>query len=654
MPDVPLRARCAFAALTLCALLAACGDTAKLPDDAGIGPVPSLPHPSRALVPTVEIAQARGWPAGRAPAAAQGLQVGAFAQGLVHPRWLHVLPNGDVLVAETNAPPKPDDNPGIKGWVMNQAMARAGAAVPSPDRITLLRDADGDGVAEQRFVFAQGLRSPFGMARVGNALYVANTDGIVRFDYQPGMTHVAGTGTPVVDLPAGPINHHWTKNLIASPDGRYLYATVGSNSNIAENGIEQETGRAAIWQIDLQQRSKRLFATGLRNPNGMAWVPASGRLWTVVNERDELGSDLVPDYLTSVAEGAFYGWPWSYWGPHTDERVMPPRADRVAAARMPDYALGSHVAPLGLAWAGSGAFGPGFGPGMFIGEHGSWNRRPPDGYKVVFVPFDAKGEPAGSPRDVLTGFLDGKGGAYGRPVGVAVDGRGGLLVADDVGNSVWRVRPAAAGRAGAASAPPVASADAASRGPQASFGRLRASPAARRVAQWIVQTNDHRGEPFLMVDKPNARLIAFDGRGRAISAAPVLLGLARGDDSAPGIGDKPLEKIRDDERTTPAGRFVAERGRNLHGDDILWIDYDAAVSMHRVRSVNPGEHRLERLRSPSVRDNRISYGCINVPVAFFDRVIERALGSRKKVMVYVLPDSKPLDAVFALNRARRS
>lgn len=647
MTDAPNRATRTLAALVLIAALAACGDTAKLPDAASVGPVPTLPHPDRALVPTVQVAKARGWPAGRAPVAAPGLRVAAFAQGLVHPRWLHVLPNGDVLVAETSAPPRPAGR-GLKGWVMSKAMARAGAAVPSPDRITLLRDGDGDGVAEQRFVFAQGLRSPFGMALVGHALYVANTDGIVRFDYRPGATRVDGPGTPVVDLPAGPINHHWTKNLIASPDGRHLYATVGSNSNIAENGIEREDGRAAIWQVDLQRRTKRLYATGLRNPNGLAWEPRTGRLWTVVNERDELGSDLVPDYLTAVVDGGFYGWPWSYWGPHTDERVMPPRADKVAAARMPDYALGTHVAPLGLAWGGERALGP-LGRGMFVGEHGSWNRRPPDGYKVVFVPFDAAGRPSGPPRDVLGGFLDGGGGAYGRPVGVALDGRGGLLVADDVGNAVWRVDAAAQARHAARPAPaPVAE------GPQATFGRWRASAAARRMAQWVVHSADHRGEPFMIVDKPNARLLVFDGRGRAVGTTPVLLGLARGDDSAPGIGEKPLEQIRDDERTTPAGRFVAERGRNLKGDGILWVDYDAAVSMHRVRSVKPGERRLERLRTPTARDNRISYGCINVPVAFFDRVIETTVGTRKTVVVYVLPDRKPLEAVFSLGRPRLS
>ncbi|HEY9239912.1 MAG TPA: sorbosone dehydrogenase family protein, partial [Burkholderiaceae bacterium] len=361
----------------------------------------------------------------------------AFARGLDHPRWLHVLPNGDVLVAETNAPPKPD-NKGLRAWAMGLVMKKAGAGVPSANRITLLRDADGDGVAEVRTVFAENLSSPFGMALVGNDLYVANTDAIVRFAYTPGATKVEGQGQRVTDLPAGTRNHHWTKSLIASRDGTQLYATVGSNSNVAEHGMEVEEGRAAIWQVDPKAGTKRLFATGIRNPNGMAWEPSTGALWTVVNERDEIGSDLVPDYLTSVRDGGFYGWPYSYFGQQVDARVTPPRPDLVAKAIAPDYALGPHTASLGLAASQGTSLPARFASGMFIGQHGSWNRKPLSGYKVIYVPF-AGGKPAGEPLDVLTGFVSEDGKANGRPVGVALDTKGALLVADDVGNVIWRV-----------------------------------------------------------------------------------------------------------------------------------------------------------------------------------------------------------------------
>ncbi len=441
--------RLAFAASALL-VLAACGEMAKLPVAAGTGSAPTLPAPAKSLIPTVNIAPARGWPTGVRPVAAAGLSVTPFATGLDHPRWLHVLPNGDVLVAETNAPPKPEDGKGIKGWVMKKVMARAGAAVPSANRITLLRDADGDGIAETRSVLLSGLYSPFGMALVGNNLYVANSDAVMRFPYTAGETRIGAAGSKVVDLPAGPLNHHWTKNIIASTDGSKLYATVGSNSNVAENGIAAEDGRAAIWEIDLGSRQSRLFATGLRNPNGLAWEPGSGMLWTTVNERDELGSDLVPDYMTSVKDGAFYGWPYSYYGNHVDERVRPQRPELVARARVPDYALGPHTASLGLAFAtppaATGALPSTVWPapyasGAFVGQHGSWNRKPLSGYKVIFVPF-ANGKPSGAPVDVLTGFVDDDGDARGRPTGVAIDRRGGLLVADDVGNTVWRVAPA--------------------------------------------------------------------------------------------------------------------------------------------------------------------------------------------------------------------
>ena len=426
-----------LAALAL-ALMAACGDTALLPVAAGSGLQPELPPPRKTLLPTVNIAPAKGWPHGATPQPAPGLQVAAFAAGLEHPRWLFVLPNGDVLVAETNAPPKPEDAKGVKGWVMGLVMKRAGAGVPSANRITLLRDTDGDGVADLRSVLLEGLNSPFGMALVGDSLFVANSDAVMRFPYASGDTRISAAGVRVVTLPAGPINHHWTKNLIASADGGKLYVTVGSNSNIAERGIEAEAGRAAIWEVEVASGAHRLFATGLRNPNGLAWEPASGALWTVVNERDELGSDLVPDYLTSVRDGAFYGWPYSYYGVHVDERVKPPRPDLVASAIAPDFALGPHVAPLGLVSSVGNKLPAAYANGMFVGEHGSWNRRPHSGYKVVFVPFGA-GRPVGLPVDVLGGFLSDAGDAYGRPVGVAIDKTGALLVADDVGNSVWRV-----------------------------------------------------------------------------------------------------------------------------------------------------------------------------------------------------------------------
>jgi glucose/arabinose dehydrogenase len=426
--------------------VSACGEQAQLPASAGFGPNPVLPPPDETLIPTVNVAPATGWPAGAEPTPAPGLQVAAFAEDLDHPRWLYVLPNGDVLVAETNAPPRPEDSGGIRGWVMDLLMGRAGAGVPSANRITLLRDADGDGVVDQRTVFLDDLSSPFGMALIGNDFYVANTDAVVRFPYEEGQTQITARSEKVVDLPAGPINHHWTKNLIASLDGSLLYATVGSNSNVAENGITAEEGRAAVWQIDPATGRHRVFASGLRNPNGMAWEPETGVLWTVVNERDEIGSDLVPDYLTSVRDGGFYGWPYSYFGDHVDERVQLQRPDLVAQAIVPDYALGAHTASLGLCFAEGGSLPAEFASGAFVGQHGSWNRDPHSGYKVIFVPFEG-GEPAGDPVDVLTGFLSDDGEALGRPVGVVIDRQGALLVADDVGNKVWRVTAADASTA---------------------------------------------------------------------------------------------------------------------------------------------------------------------------------------------------------------
>lgn len=410
----------------------------RLPSGAGMGPNPVLPQPVKTLLPTLNIAPAQGWAEGNRPVSAEGTAVNLFAANLDHPRWIYILPNGDVLVAESNAPPKPDDGNGIRGWVQKQVMKRAGAVTPSANRITLLRDVDGDGVAEVRSAFLENLASPIGMALIGDTLYIANTDAIVRVPYKTGDIKISAVPQKVVGLPAGTINHHWTKNIIASADGSKLYATVGSNSNVAERGMEVEVGRAAIWEIDLKMGTHRVFASGIRNPNGMAWAPETGALWTVANERDELGSDLVPDYLTSVKDGGFYGWPYSYFGAIVDERVKPPRPDLVSKAIKPDYALGSHTASLGLAASQAAQLGARFANGMFIGQHGSWNRKPHSGYKVIFVPF-ANGLPVGEPVDVLSGFLSEDGKANGRPVGVAVDARGALLVADDVGNVIWRV-----------------------------------------------------------------------------------------------------------------------------------------------------------------------------------------------------------------------
>jgi glucose/arabinose dehydrogenase len=422
--------------------LTGCGGQASLTVAEGTGPTPVLPPPKPTLLPTVNIAPAQGWPADAKPVAAAGTRVVAFARGLDHPRWLLVLPNGDVLVAESNAPPKPAGSTGLKDWIAGWVMKRAGAGVPSANRITLLRDSNGDGVAEQRSVLLSGLNSPFGMALVGDRLFVANADAVLSYPYRVGDTSITAPATVLVQLPGGPINHHWTKNLLASADGRKLYVSVGSNSNVAENGLAAEHERAAIWEVDLASGAHRVFASGLRNPVGMAWVPggaaAGDTLWTVVNERDELGSDLVPDYLTSVLDGGFYGWPYSYYGTHVDTRVEPPQPALVARAIVPDYALGPHTASLGLATSVGSQLPAPFVDGLFIGQHGSWNRQPHSGYKVIFVPLQA-GRPSGMPIDLLTGFLSAEGGAYGRPVGVAVDRNGALLVADDVGNIVWRV-----------------------------------------------------------------------------------------------------------------------------------------------------------------------------------------------------------------------
>ncbi len=419
-------------------VICACGGSARLPVSAGEGPTPSLPAPQRSLIPTVNVAKAIGWSGEQTPRAMDGAAVNAYARLLQHPRSLLVLPNGDVLVAETNAPPSPDNNTGIKGWFFKRYQKKGGSGVPSANRIVLLRDANGDGIAERRFVLLKDLHSPFGMAVIGGSLYVANTDAIVRYPYADGDTVIVAAGATLVALPAGPINHHWTKTLVASPDGSTLYVSVGSNSNVAEKGIGVEAERASIWAVNVASGSYRVYATGLRNAAGLAIEPSTGALWAAVNERDELGGDLVPDYMTAVREGGFYGWPYSYFGQHLDKRVKPQRPDLVANAIVPDYALGAHTASLGLTSSSGSTLGPMFAHGMFIGQHGSWNRKPASGYRVIFVAF-AEGKPVGAPIDVLTGFLNAKGNAMGRPVGVVVDRRGALLVADDVGNTVWRV-----------------------------------------------------------------------------------------------------------------------------------------------------------------------------------------------------------------------
>ena len=420
-------------------ILVGCAETSKIGILAGTGSHPKLPDPVETLIPTVHVATAVGWKESETPSAAEGTQVKAYAKGLEHPRWLYQLPNGDVLVAETNFKMQGLDK-SIKGRFMQRYLGKAGAGVPSPDRISLLRDADGDGVAEVKTTFLSNLHSPFGMALIGDTFYVANADSIVTFPYKTGETRITASPKKLADLPGLPLNHHWTKNILPNEDGSKLYVTVGSNSNIGENGMEIEKDRAAIWEVDTHTGQHRVFATGLRNPNGLAWEPVTKTLWTVVNERDELGSDLVPDYLTSVKEGGFYGWPYSYFGQYVDKRVQPQNPDLVAKALVPDYALGSHTASLGLADATGNKLGARFAHGMFVGQHGSWNRRPFSGYKVIFVPF-AQGKPADAPIDVLTGFVDEHDNARGRPVGVIVDKSGGLLVADDVGNAVWRVSP---------------------------------------------------------------------------------------------------------------------------------------------------------------------------------------------------------------------
>jgi glucose/arabinose dehydrogenase len=417
--------------------LAACSEP-SLPEEAGYGPNPILPEPKSSWLPTIKVADAVGWKQGEKPVAANGGQVTAFATGLQHPRWLYELPNGDILVAESDAPPKPDDKQGgVRAWVQSLFMKKAGSKTPSANRITLLRDGNGDGIAETKSVFLENLTSPFGMALVGDQLFIANADAIVRVPYVTGETRSAARPVKVTDLPADR-NHHWTKSLVASPDGSKLYVGVGSNSNVGENGMAEEERRAAVLEIDARSGATQVFASGLRNPVGIDWNPITKELWVAVNERDEIGDDLVPDYMTSVKRDGFYGWPYSYFGQHVDKRIEPPRPDLVAKAIKPDYALGSHSASLGFTFVKDGRMGQAYSGGAFVGQHGSWNRERPVGYRVIFVPF-AEGKPSGMPRPILTGFLNEKGEARGRPVGVLVDQRDGLLVADDVGNAIWRV-----------------------------------------------------------------------------------------------------------------------------------------------------------------------------------------------------------------------
>ncbi len=404
------------------------------------GANPPLPAPKAQTIPTIRTPKAVGWPANAAPTPAAGLAVTRFAEGLAHPRWLYLLPNGDVLVAESSS--HAIRGGGIEGMVANNLMKRGGAFSDDGNTITLLRDSDSDGDVDFKSVLINGLNQPMGMALVGDGLYVANTDAVLRFPYAAGVTEISGTGEKLVDLPYyAPDNHHWTRTLRATADGSKLYVAVGSASNIAEKGIAVEEGRAAIWEIDLATRTHRIFATGLRNPVGLDLEPTTGAVWTAVNERDMLGDNLVPDYMTSVKDGAFYGWPYSYYGQTVDARVQPQNAELVAKAIAPDYALGAHTASLGLHFYTGALLPAKYQGGAFVGQHGSWNRSVPSGYKVVFVPF-ANGKPSGAAEDVLTGFLNARGEAQGRPVGVASDRTGALLVADDAGDTIWRVAPA--------------------------------------------------------------------------------------------------------------------------------------------------------------------------------------------------------------------
>jgi glucose/arabinose dehydrogenase len=431
-----MRLAAPLAVLTASAMLSACGSQSE---PVQYGPNPTLPTPNRGLLPTMKIANPAGWDDQR-PIVPQGYTITAIATDLNIPRQTLVLPNGDILVAEGRGGNAPKLTP--KDVIASYIKAKGTTQVKSGNRLTLLRDANGDGIYEGRTIFAENLNAPYGLALVGGNLYVANQDALVRFAYQPGQTRAIGPPVVITPLPSA-INHHWTKALAASPDGRFLYVGIGSNSNITERGMNVETDRAMVWQVDAQTGAHRQFATGLRNPTALAVQPGSGQLWAVVNERDEIGPNLAPDYLTSVREGGFYGWPYSYWGQHVDNRVRPQDPQKVGSAITPDYSLGSHVATLGVAFS-TPAMGPRFADGAFVGEHGSWNRTPPSGYRVIFVPF-RNGRPAGPPIDVVTNFMGKDGKTRGRPVGVTVDPRGALIVADDLSNTIWRVTPVRAG-----------------------------------------------------------------------------------------------------------------------------------------------------------------------------------------------------------------
>jgi glucose/arabinose dehydrogenase len=441
MADVPIQRRAAFLACFLLVIATSgCARNNDFDISQQIGPDPVLPEPRRELIARVKVAKVVGWPEGRTPTVPEGLTVTAYASDLAHPRTVHTLPNGDVLVVQGREPPgKPVQSPKdvIRGWIMAAAQGGGGGEEKESNLITLLRDSDRDGTVDERHDILTGLHSPFGVAWIDNTLYVAAADAILAYPYELGATTITAEPAVLTPLPGGPINHHWTKDLALSPDGSTLYASVGSNSNAGERGLEAEKGRAAIWQVDRQTGASKVYASGLRNPNGLTFHPETGMLWAVINERDELGPNLVPDYMTSVQEGAFYGWPWSYYGDHVDTRVRPPRPDMVAQAIAPDYALSSHVAPLGMVFTQGSAMPAEYAHGAFVGEHGSWNRGVFNGYQVVYIPFEG-GMPKGKAQPVVTGFLEGDN-ALGRPVGVGMDGTGALLIADDAGNTVWRV-----------------------------------------------------------------------------------------------------------------------------------------------------------------------------------------------------------------------
>lgn len=414
------------------------GDEAQLTLEETTGVEPKLSHVRSELIPTINVVEAEPWGNKDAPVAAEGLKVERYADELDHPRTIFRLPNGDILVAETNSPPR--ENKGIEGWVMRNLMSKAGAGSESANRITLLRDSDKDGKVDDRFAFLEGLNSPFGMALIDGLFYVANTDAVYAYEYEEGMTKIEGEGRKVANLNAKAPNNHWTRDLLASQDGKHLYISVGSNSNIGENGLETEKQRAAILQVELATNNKNIYSDGLRNPVGMAYLPGTDKFYTVVNERDMLGSDMVPDYLTEVRWGSHYGWPWHFWGGFVDPRVEPKNRDHRQYERRPDYALGAHVAPLGLAFSHEQALGEPFSKGAVIARHGSWNRKPYSGYDVIYVDFDEKGEPVGKPKTILSGFVDDEEKkARGRPTMVAFDQTGALLVSDDVAGIIWRV-----------------------------------------------------------------------------------------------------------------------------------------------------------------------------------------------------------------------